>query len=260
MYSLFIATKVITSFGQVNVICNGNFELKLGELNYWFGKSSVKQGPSLTIADSENPQPSDPTLPVAKTIVRESWLIWFDEFQVTDIADAMILKSLFTHLFNEGIVWVAISNRHPKNLYKDGLQRSNILPFIDVLLNRSKVADMDNGVDYRKIAQSSDTNYFAKEKNRNSKSETNALVEMKRMFQISCSQQNDVVRARTITHLGRDLKFKGTCGRVLYNSFKELCDPPLAGNDYLQLAQVFHTVLIHEVPQLTLRMKSPLLP
>uniref|UniRef100_A0A1A9YUC6 Uncharacterized protein n=1 Tax=Glossina morsitans morsitans TaxID=37546 RepID=A0A1A9YUC6_GLOMM len=81
---------------------------------------------------------------------------------------------------------------------------------------------------------------------------------MERMFKILCSQENDVVRSRTITHLRRDLKFKSACGRVLNSSFKELCDRLLVGNDYLQLAQVFHTVLIHDVPQLTLRMKSPM--
>uniref|UniRef100_A0A1B0BVS1 Uncharacterized protein n=1 Tax=Glossina palpalis gambiensis TaxID=67801 RepID=A0A1B0BVS1_9MUSC len=119
-------------------------------------ETNPQQGPSLRISDIENPQPFDPTLPVARAIARESWLICFDEFQITDIADAIILKCLFTRLFNEGIVCVATSNRHPKDLYKDGLQRSNFLPFIGVLLNRSKVANMDNGVDYRKIAQSDD--------------------------------------------------------------------------------------------------------
>uniref|UniRef100_A0A1B0FHY8 Uncharacterized protein n=1 Tax=Glossina morsitans morsitans TaxID=37546 RepID=A0A1B0FHY8_GLOMM len=145
-------------------------------------------------------------------------------FIVTDIADATILKSLFTHLFNEGIVCVATSNRHPKDLYKDELQGNNLFPFIGVLLNRSKVADMDSGVDYREIAQSGDTNYFV---------------------------------ARTITHLGRDVKFKSSCDRVLNSSFKQLCDRAY-GNDYLQLALVSHTMLIHDVPQLTLRMKSPM--
>uniref|UniRef100_A0A1A9V6F3 Uncharacterized protein n=1 Tax=Glossina austeni TaxID=7395 RepID=A0A1A9V6F3_GLOAU len=134
-------------------------------------KTKLQQAPSLRITDSENPQHFDPTLPVAKTMA--NWLSCFDKFQ---------------------------------DLYNDGLQRSDFLPFIDLLLNRSKVADVDNG-------------------------------------------ENDVGRARTITHLGRDLKFKSACGRVLNSSFIELyviAYMRIAGNDYLQLAQVFHTVLIHD--------------
>ncbi|XP_023307218.2 putative ATPase N2B [Lucilia cuprina] len=211
----------------------------------------VKQerGPRDRAFNTEKPEPFDPTLPVAEMIAAESWLICFDEFQVTDIADAMILKSLFTHLFNEGIVCVATSNRHPTELYKNGLQRSNFLPFIDVLLNRSNLAAMDSGVDYRRIAQSGDTNYFVTTKG-------DAKSQMERMFKILCSQENDIIRPRTITHFGRDLTFQRTCGQVLDSDFEELCNRPLGGSDYIQIGQFFHTVLIHNVPQLTLQMKS----
>lgn len=110
--------------------------------------------------NSTKPQPFDPIKPVAESIFKETWLICFDEFQVTDICDAMILKSLFTHLFNYGVVVVATSNRAPDDLYKNGLQRSNFVPFIDVLKTHCNSAGLDSGIDYRTTNKGLGDHYF----------------------------------------------------------------------------------------------------
>jgi cell division protein ZapE len=186
---------------------------------------------------------TDPFAAYAKHIRKTTWLLCLDEFNVTDIADAMILTRLFEHLFAQGLVFVATSNYHPDELYHDGLQRALFLPFIQQLKQAAHVLELVAKEDYRLAHFKSLTKTFYVGLNRQGQdflAQTfAALTHHAETEEISLSLP------------GRQVAFKAAHGDILYSSFDELCHRALGAADYTKIAQLFNTVFIAEIPQLS---------
>lgn len=183
----------------------------------------------------------DPLLSVAADVMRQGWLICFDEFHVVDIADAMILGRLFTALLDAGAVVVATSNWAPDDLYKDGLQRSLFLPFIDTLKKRLDVIQLDHGTDYRLARMMAGPVYH---------SPLGAMADRHLQEWFATLTAGQAAEAGAITVLGRKLPVPRQANRVAWFDFADLCDQPLGAVDYLALAEHFDHILIANVPRL----------
>ncbi len=183
----------------------------------------------------------DPIEPVAALIAERARLLCFDELQVTDIADAMILGRLFEALFADGVVLVATSNRPPEDLYKDGINRQLFTPFIDLIRERCAVCEVDGPRDFRLDRLLGHQVYFS------------PLDEAAREgFDQLWREMTDVNRevGACVEVLGRRLEFPRAVGGQLRASFAELCERSLGPQDYLAIAERFHTVFLEDVPQL----------
>jgi cell division protein ZapE len=182
---------------------------------------------------------AEPIRPTAARLAEKGWLLCFDEFEVRDIADAMIVSRLFHAMFELGVVVVATSNRHPDDLYKDGLQRDLFKPFIVILQKRLEVLHLADGLDYR-------------------------LDRLKSMeaYHVPTGPEADVALARIFEDLtdglpgkpdwiefrGRKIMVPRASGAIARFGFSDLCESPLGAGDFLAIAKRFRSVIISDVP------------
>ncbi len=174
-------------------------------------------------------------------------LICFDEFHVADITDAMILHRLLMALFQNGVGFVTTSNFKPDDLYPGGLHRDRILPAIALLNERLEVLNVDNGTDYRR-----------------------RTLEQVKLYHMPLGPEADALMTETFNQLAavpdedpllhieaREIQARRKAGDVVWFDFRQLCGGPRSQNDYLELAQQFHTVMLSNVPHMPVSMASP---
>jgi len=184
----------------------------------------------------------DPIPPVADVVADGARLLCFDEFQVTDIADAMILGRLFEALFARGVTLVATSNRQPDALYKDGINRQLFLPFIDLLKSRLEVVSVAGGHDYRLDRLRAAGTWFSPDDPDNQRG-------FEALWRDMLGPEEET--GATIEVLGRKITLPHAIGGMVRASFASLCSVALGPNDYVAIAEHFHTVFLADVPKLT---------
>ena len=207
-------------------------------INDWKKKSASERRSS---GWSVKGKDDDPIPPAAKKIAASAELLCFDEFQVTDIADAMLLGRLFDHLLDRYVVVVATSNRHPDDLYKNGINRQLFVPFIEHLKRTHKIHEIQSTRDYRLERLTAAPVYYAPLGSTSDKSIQDAWDRL-----TSGADPHD---CHLSVH-GREWRIPAQAAGVARMTFDELCNRPLGPADYLSLARHFDTLLIESVPKL----------
>ncbi|KAF0695775.1 Aste57867_13426 [Aphanomyces stellatus] len=190
----------------------------------------------------------DPIPHLAAELLETSRVLCFDEFQVTDVADALILRRLFSSMIDAGSIVVATSNRPPTDLYKNGLQRDLFLPFIDLLQASCVVHSLEaSSTDYRKLKGQAPLHEMYRFPLSDERTQRSFFESFKSLA------NNEPVGRVTLRTQGRAVEVTQAAPKhkVCLVSFADMCDKPLGAADYLVIADAFHTVFLQDIPRLT---------
>ncbi len=183
----------------------------------------------------------DPIAPVAADLAEDAWLLCFDEFAVTDIADAMILGRLFRALFEKGVVVIATSNVEPGDLYRDGLNRALFLPFIDMIQQKMEVTKLDSRTDFRLEKLSGSETWFTPLGEA-------ATAKLQKLFQALTGVARGA--PASVRVFNREVPIPEAAHNVARVRYEDLCDKPLGASDFVEIARTFHTIVMDGIPVL----------
>lgn len=192
---------------------------------------------------------ANPLEAVAERLALEARVLCFDEFFVSDIGDAMILGELLEGMFDRGVTLVATSNISPDRLYENGLQRRRFLPAISLLQTHTLVANIDGGVDYRLRVLERAEIYHAP-------LDEQAELGLARSFASLVPDPESVEEAVELEVERRTIRARRAGDDVAWFDFAALCDGPRSQNDYIELARVYHAVLVSGVPVFSQRLED----
>ena len=191
---------------------------------------------------------SDPLDELAKRISNRYRLICFDEFHINDIADAMILYRLLSALFEDRVQFVMTSNYRPDQLYPNGLHRDRLIPAIKLLEDKLEILNVDAGNDYRRVQMAQVEAYLTPVN-------AETQVRLGQMFQTLIGNQKEK-RMPVLNIESRELRPLHMADGVVWFDFQTLCCGPRSQNDYLEIANLFHTVILSGVPYMPPRMTN----
>ncbi|KAL2754464.1 hypothetical protein ACRALDRAFT_1032158 [Sodiomyces alcalophilus JCM 7366] len=188
---------------------------------------------------------------VAAEIAEKGNVLCFDEFQCTDVADAMILRRLLEALMSHGVVLVTTSNRHPDELYKNGIQRESFIPAIELLKTRLHVINLDSPTDYRKVPRPESSVYHTP-------LDKDANPHAEKWFYYLGDPEDAGKPPRSETQMiwGREIHVPRVSGRCAWFTFDELIGQPTSAADFLELVRTYDAFIVTDIPGMTLRQRD----
>ena len=186
---------------------------------------------------------------VAADLAEAATVLCFDEFQCTDVADAMILRRLLDSLMSHGVVLVTTSNRHPDELYKNGIQRASFIPCIHLIKRQLRVLNLDSDTDYRQLPRPPSGVYYHP-------LDQGARKHAEKWFGFLGDPVNDPPHAATVTVWGRDVHVPQASGKAAQFTFAELIGQATGAADYLELVKAYESFIVTDVPGMTYRQRD----